>query len=672
MHMTTPQHQIPWSDYAVPGPKALADIFRRTVCIKPFRSLYQFAHDEIVLPDGPYQGQRFRASRQPAHGQFFRAADGGNWFRYACTGPQQSGKTLAFVVIPILYHLFERTQTVLFGLPSMDMANDKWKMDVRPAIEASQYARFLPKKGAGSNGGTPELIQFSNGANLKFITAGGGDEKRAGFTGPVLVVTEVSHLDETGGKSEEATKLKQMEGRVRAYRASGQARIYLESTVTIEQGRIWQEWQNGTAGEVVFPCHSCGDWICPDRSNVIGWQECLSEFEAEEKTRWACPSCGILFGDTIRLQQLQNCRLRHKGQTISPDGIVSGDIPQSKTMGFRYTASTNTFVTAGIVGADEWRGAREVDQDNAEKELLQWTYALPAKPKESAVEPLDWKTVMHRQSQYRRGTVPSDVKRIAAGVDVRAAQLDWFVIAELANGQPLCIDYGFEPIQRELTDLKHAVPQAIKLLQDKFDAGWEKETGGNQSVDMVLIDAGWETDLVREACENHQLWNTAKGFGYKQHSGANYYAPKDKSKTTLRIGDGWHDVSFTRGAKRFREYQNNADHWKRRVQQALAVSIDSPTALLLPKTDKAEGRAEVAKQLTAERETQAFEVGKGNVTKWIQTFSRNHLLDACYLSFIAMEVLQSEAKRKAIKAENAPQTGVISGKKPQKFVKGWK
>jgi phage terminase large subunit GpA-like protein len=637
-----------------------------------YRGMAVFAEQEIILPDGPYIGQRFRISRQPAHGLFFRAVDEGNWFRYACTGPQQSGKTLAFVVIPILYHVFERNQTVLFGLPSMDMANDKWKLDIRPAIEASQYARFLPKKGGGSAGGTPELIQFSNGANLKFITAGGGDEKRAGFTGPVLVVTEVSHLDQTGGNSDEATKLKQMEGRVRAYRASGQARIYLESTVTIEDGRIWQEFKNGTAGEVVFPCHACDDWISPDRSNLIGWQDCASEFEAESKTLWACPSCGILFNDTTRLRQLQNCRLKHKGQIILPDGSVTGEIPQSKTMGFRYSAATNTFVTAGIVGADEWRGAREVNSDNAEKELLQWTWALPARPKERDVEPLDWKTIMHRQSQYRRGTVPSGVKRIAAGVDVRAAQLDWFVTAEMANGQPLCIDYGFEPIQRELTDLKHAIPHAIRLLQEKFDVGWEMETGGNQSVDMVLIDAGWETDLVRASCEDHQLWNTAKGFGFKQHAGASYYAPKDKSKTTIRIGDGWHDVAFTRGVKRFREYQNNADQWKRRVHQALSVSDDSPTALLLPHTDRPEGRAEVAKQLTAERETQAFEIGKGNVTRWVQTFSRNHLLDACYLSFVAMEVLQSEAKRQEKKSENQSQTGVISGKKPQKFVKGWK
>jgi hypothetical protein len=252
MDMMTPPGKIPWTAYAKSSKRALAEVYRQHVVVKPFRSLRQFAESEIILPDGPFQGQRFRCSRQPAHGCFFDAVDSGDFFRFACTGPQQSGKTLAFVVVPILYHLFERQQTVLFGLPSMDMANDKWQLDVRPVIEASQYARYLPRKGAGSRGSTPELIQFSNGSNLKFITAGGDDAKRAGFTAPILVVTEVSHLDESGGKSDEATKLKQMEGRVRAYRASGQARIYLESTVTVEEGRIWQEWSQGTAGEVVF------------------------------------------------------------------------------------------------------------------------------------------------------------------------------------------------------------------------------------------------------------------------------------------------------------------------------------------------------------------------------------------------------------------------------------
>lgn len=669
MDMIIPQSKQAWTDYAIPGAKAIRDAFQRIAVVPRFRSISEFAEQEIILPDGPYQGQRFRIARQPAHGAFFRSVDSGNWFRYACTGPQQSGKTLAFVVIPILYHLFERNQTVLFGLPSMDMANDKWKLDIKPAIEASQYAKFFPRKGGGSAGGTPELIQFGNGSNLKFITAGGGDEKRAGFTGPILVVTEVSHLDQVGGTSDEATKLKQMEGRVRAYRASGQARIYLESTVTVEHGRIWQEWSNGTAGEVVFQCHACEEWISPGRDHLIGWQDAATEDKAEKESKWACPRCGILFDDAQRLKQLQNCKVRHKGQTILKDGTIAGQIVPSKTMGFRYSAATNTFVTAGIVGADEWKGQREVDQDNAEKELLQWTWALPAKPKEQDIEPLDFKAVMHRKSQWRRGLMPSDVVAISAGVDVREKQLDWFVTAKRQNGQPLCIDYGYEPVLREASDLKTALKQAIRYLQEKFDKGWEVESSGLfRGIDIALIDIGWETDTIREGLNEHQLWRRAKGFGFKQHSGANYNSPK-KGSAYHQVGEGWHDMILTRGAKRFRELENNADHWKRRVHQSLTVAADSSAALLLPKSDKVEGRIEVAKQLTAEREVTQFEVGKGTVRKWVQTFTRNHLLDACYMSFVGLSVLEFESEKARKKAAGLPQNGVISGKKAEPFVR---
>lgn len=671
MHMMAPQSQISWIEYALSSHNAMLQAFRANAKTSPYRTLRAFAEQEIFLPDGPFEGQRFRIARQPAHGLFFDEVDSGRWHRFACTGPQQSGKTLAFVVIPMLWHLFERQQTVLFGLPSMDMANDKWKLDIKPAIEASRFAKYLPRKGAGSAGGTPELIQFGNGSNLKFITAGGGDEKRAGITGPILICTEVSHLDEVGGKSAEATKLKQMEGRVRAYRASGQSRVYLESTVTTEEGRIWQEWHNGSAGLVLFPCHACGQYVHPDRDHLIGWQEAVDEDEAETASRWACPSCGILFDDATRNNQLKFAKLLHRGQSLAPNGTVEGQIEKTRTCGFRYTASTNTFMTTGIVGLDEWRAKfKEVDAENSEKELLQWSWCLPTKPTAVAVEPLDFKAVMFRQSEWYRGTMPADVEVISAGCDVRDRQLDWFVIGRRQNGQLLCIDYGFQLIQKELTgDWKTAFQQAFRELSDKFESGWQIENTDNRKGFAIgLIDTGWETDTIREAVAESQTWRRAQGFGYQQHQGSRYSAP-DNNRVMHNIGEGWHDVILTRGIKRFRELQNDADHWKRRVHQALSVPADSASALLLPKTDRMDGRQEVAKQLTAEKEIVSFEVGKGNVRKWVKTFSRNHLFDAAYMAIVGLAVWDFELEKSKKQADKAASSGVVSGKKPKPFVR---
>ena len=110
------------------------------------------------------------------------------------TGPTQSGKTLACFVIPLLYHLFEIRETVICGLPDIDMAMDKWSVDILPVIEQSQYRELLPTKGSGSRGGRVESIPFRNGATLKFMSGGGGDKSRAGFTSRVMVITETDPI----------------------------------------------------------------------------------------------------------------------------------------------------------------------------------------------------------------------------------------------------------------------------------------------------------------------------------------------------------------------------------------------------------------------------------------------------------------------------------------------
>src|SRR4051812_4294071 len=100
------------------------------------RTLREFAEQEIVLPTGPYAGMRFNCARQPFSRLFLEQADAG-WRRIASTGPSQSGKTLLSFVTPSLYHLFEVQETVIVGLPSMDMAGDKWTEDLLPVIQAS-------------------------------------------------------------------------------------------------------------------------------------------------------------------------------------------------------------------------------------------------------------------------------------------------------------------------------------------------------------------------------------------------------------------------------------------------------------------------------------------------------------------------------------------------------
>jgi hypothetical protein len=162
-------------------------VFLRQARPHRLRTMRVFAEEEVVIPDGPYAGRRFRCSRQPYTALWFDQVDSGCWPRCVATGPTQSGKTLACFVVPLLYHLFEIQETVICGLPDMDMAGDKWREDILAAIERSRYRDLLPRRGGGSRGGRVESIQFGNGATLKFMSGGGGDKSRAGFTSRVVV-----------------------------------------------------------------------------------------------------------------------------------------------------------------------------------------------------------------------------------------------------------------------------------------------------------------------------------------------------------------------------------------------------------------------------------------------------------------------------------------------------
>ncbi len=56
------------------------------------RSMRAFAEAEVVIPDGPFAGRRFRCDRQPYTGLWFDQVDSGRWARCVATGPTQSGE----------------------------------------------------------------------------------------------------------------------------------------------------------------------------------------------------------------------------------------------------------------------------------------------------------------------------------------------------------------------------------------------------------------------------------------------------------------------------------------------------------------------------------------------------------------------------------------------------
>lgn len=620
---------------------AVAEIRHLSQLTRParLRSMSEFAEQEVVIPDGEFAGWRYSLDTQPAARLWFAEIDSGRWCRFAGTGPQQSGKSLSFYVIPAMYHLFEMQETVICGLPTMDLARDKWNIDLRPAIAASRYADLLPTKGMGSRGGaTPELIQFKNGARLKFMSGGGGDEKRSAFTSRVLVVTEADKLDESGGRSRESDKLQQMEGRTRSY--DKRRRVYLECTVSTEEGRIWQEIKNGTDSRIVLPCHACGDWVTPEREQLIGWQDAPDEWSAED-ARYSCPACGIVWSEDDRHNNNANCRLLHRGQSIDDAGNIIGPTPRTHTLGFRYSAVNNSFVSAGTVGVEEWRARRAIDQEGHDRALCQWVWSIPPRPVTDDVVHVDVEALIHRQHETPRGVVPEGADVLTAGIDVGKRKIHWTVVGwgRLARGY--VVDYGEVSVPIDRFGVEKGIQFSLSEIRERFDEGFS-DGATYLTPARTLIDCRYLPDVVygwcrgsRTACHPRDSFLPSMGHGKGQDFGSTAYKPPQKiGGRTLLIEQHYYVEQHPQS--RCVVVHVDANHWKTYLHNRLA-DPDTAESVITLYMDEPEQHREFAYHLTAERQVESHGE-KGTELIWERIRKANHWLDTTALAVVAGHV----------------------------------
>lgn len=640
------------------------------------RSMTEWVEEKIVLPNGPYAHERYKHSRHPVSRIFYEAIDSHQWSRIASTGPTQNGKTLMCYVNPVLYHLFEVRETVIVGLPTLEMANDKWSEDFLPVIEASDYRDLLPLSGEGSRGGqVKRSITFRNGATMRFMTAGGNDKKRSAYTSRVVAITEADGMDESGESSREADKIEQIEARTRAFGRTGK-RIYLECTVSIERGRIWQEYQNGTASRLVRPCVHCGEFVSPEREHLVGWKEAKTSEEAARVSHFICPSCEEPWSEDDRIESAKGIRLLHKGQTIDHIGNITGPIPETQTLGFRWSAIDNPFTTAGDLGAEEWLASRDRNSENAEKKMKQFVWTLPYEPPEVDLTPLNASDIEQRTSGLKKGVVPDDTIAIAIGVDTGKRKLHWTATAFTQESGGRVIEYGMQPVPSDRLGVKQGLIEALSDLAKYFDGGWSSPSGKRFVPSQVWIDSGWHehTDSVYLFCEaankslglprGREVYRPSKGYGEGQRNTTRYIAPTSKRKGVIYLGDEFHIGTVQRNGRTIPGVMlvhMNSDHWKSELHQRLMMPHDEPLAVTLYDAASFAEHSEFSKHLTAEKQVEKFVEGRGEVVVWDRVERNNHWLDSTYASICAGEAILSIAESLKRQTQNRPTLQQLAG-----------
>ena len=631
----------------------------------------QFAAEEFVIPEGKAAGLRWACHRQPYQGLLFDAIDSGLWTRVAAVGPVQSGKTLCAYVMPHLYHLFEYGESVVSGVPTMDVAGDKWRLEIRRGIEATRFKAQLPSSGHGSRGGSRvESVTFRNGQEVKFMSGAGRDEKRSSYTARVASLTEADKFDVAGEGSRETDPVSQIEARLGSYDVH-ERMVYMECTASIPTGRIWREYTAGTQSRIACPCPHCGDYVTPERKHLRGWESAENAIAAGLAAYFVCPICEKRIDDKQRRTMNLGGVLAHRGQAIDRAGVVTGDVPQTNTLGFRWNAFGNLFWSIEAIGRMHWQTAHADDEDAAERELSQFYWAQPWTPPDVELTSLTFESAKARMVTFTRGLVPADTVALTAGVDLGKFLGHWVVIAWRSDGRCHVVDFGVFEINTDDLGVLPATAVALKQLRDDFDGGFACERGERRSVDLTWIDSNYadSREAVFAFCRDEASggqWRylPTRGYGASERMYRNYRAPKSKTGEVRAIGDGFH-ITRLRG-KRVNLVHVDANQYKSQAHDRLSMPPEHPGAMTVCRVDDPRERTKFAKHITAEKPVEKQQPGKPPVVEWDRIRRANHYLDSTSLGIAAGVCLGAKLAPSAASSKPAATSWFAQQKKGQR------
>ena len=595
-----------------------------------------FAEEEVVLTSGPRKGLYYRRDVQPYSQAIFDAYNSTWFWRFFLSGPGQDGKTLHGFIIPALYEIFELQHDVILGAPVVKMAQDAWADRLLPSIEATRYRDFLPRTGGGSRGGNSALsIKFRNGPILRFMGAGGGDSQRSYYTAPTVIMTELDKMDDSGSASEEADPVTQMEERSSSFRAYGMARTYGECTMSTKRGRIYQEiFAIGTDSKLMLPCPHCRVYCYPERKSFTGWQDAKEVEEARAKGAFFCPGCAKPWTEEERQRAVREYRVVARGQTVSKEGVVEGGMPNTRTFGFRWNTMASVFKNMADIGEAEWLAER-AETEAKKKAVLQFRWAEPYEGEKLDLVGLTREIVISKATQIPKGTAPADAIKVTVFIDVGLYLCWWAAVAWRPGAKGHVLDYGaIEVPQERQPDPVKILPALHEFYRTKLIHGWH--VGERQRApDLLLVDSGWQHDVVYEFTRETPRCLPSKGFGSSKKDHGRWRVGR-KAGPECDVGNGWAIVLQKPAGVWLVEI--NTDYWKGEVHDGFSAPPGAPGSLTLFHADGNFHRG-FARHITAEQRKQEFVQGEGVVTWWEVLRDDNHHLDCMVGNRAAADIL---------------------------------
>lgn len=389
--------------------------------------------------------------------------------------------------------------------------------------------------------------------------------------------------------------------------------IVMASTPTTEDGHIWKNLKSCDIEKHFFvPCPHCGEYIELQFAQ-IKWnkkEDGQTEKDRAETAVYICQKCGCIIEDRYKTGMIRHGEWR----------IVEERSKYHQKIGFWLNTLYSPFVS--FVDIAKEFIVSQGDPDRMQNFVNSWL----AEPWVEEKLKTDADTVKNRQTNLAEFMVPSWAKLLTAGVDVQTNKFYWTIRAwgKHMTSQNVC----------------HGTAYSFSEIEDIMNLDYPCENGGKKTVDLCLMDSGYDTGNVYNFCIRNSDWCVAcKGANRSLKS---YYDLSTVNKDNNLFG--------------IHLLYIDTDKYKDDIARRMGLENGRGSWMVHANIDD-----DYCDQVTAEHKI-IVKSGGRKVEKWKQKRKDNHYLDAevyaaCAADFLGVRRLfledeESSRRRKIEKAED--------------------
>lgn len=531
---------------------------------------------------------------------------------YFCKASQIGGT--AALINMLCYIIMQQPAPTMIVYPSDDLAKDVSNDFLKPAF------RLIPEiKQIFMENASKELkLKFK--PMLLYLRGAGSPAKLASKPIKYLFFDEI---DKMGGASKkEASPYNLALERTKTFRP--QEKVFACSTPTLKTNYIWDLHDNADEVRHYFvPCPHCGEYIELKFKQIIfdnDESKTMSAYERAQTAVYVCQECGCEISDSQKPKMLRSGEWR---------AIKKRGIGKAKSVGFWINSLYSMFLKwADIV--EEFLKSKD-DPDKLQNFVNSWLGEAWEDTKLKTSEDL----VKERQTDLPEFVVPSWAKMLTGGVDVQETSLYFTIRA-----------FGDYTTSQNVT---HGQVLSFADIERVMNLEYKTEDGRSMTVELALIDSGYQADATYDFCIDNADWATpVKGASNPM---------RDRYKIS-KIDK--------RDSKAYGMQLVIVDGGQFKDSIAARMQRENGTGSWMVYKDCDE---EYAKQVTSEHKVSARTGNGKKVLKWEPKYSHadNHYLDCEVYALAAAEIrgvrnlhLEAEAEEHQPKtSEKAPEEAWI-------------